>query len=62
MQRVIDVKILIVQHCLINVIMGKEKSVCAIYANVLYECPKFCGLCDRYDEMKKYSKDSITWK
>ncbi len=62
MQRVINVKILIVQHYLINVIMGKEKSVCTIYANVPYECPKFCSLCDRYDEMKNYSKDSITWK
>jgi len=26
------------------------------YANVPYECPKFCGLCDR----KKYSIDFIT--
>jgi hypothetical protein len=33
---------------------GKDQSLCTIYINVPYECPKFCGLCDRYDEIKKY--------
>lgn len=32
---------------------GEDKSLCTTYANVPSECPKFCGLCDRYDEMKK---------
>jgi hypothetical protein len=33
---------------------GTDKSLCKIYSNVPDECPKFCGLCDRYDEVKKY--------
>lgn len=33
---------------------GNDKSLCTIYANVPYECPKFCGLCDRYDEINKF--------
>jgi hypothetical protein len=37
---------------------GKDKSLCTIYSNIPYECPKFIGRCDRYDQMKKYY-DSI---
>ena len=37
---------------------GKDKSLCKKYSNIPVECPKFCGLCDQYDEMKKYY-DSI---
>ncbi|CAF1633701.1 unnamed protein product [Adineta ricciae] len=33
---------------------GSDKSWCIKYANVPAECPKFCGLCDRYEEMQKY--------
>ncbi|CAF1334454.1 unnamed protein product [Adineta ricciae] len=33
---------------------GSDRSWCIKYANVPAECPKFCGLCDRYEEMKKY--------
>ncbi|CAF1225520.1 unnamed protein product [Rotaria sordida] len=33
---------------------GNDKSLCTKYSNVPNECPKFCGLCSRYDEMKKY--------
>lgn len=31
---------------------GDDKSLCTQFANVPSECPKFCGLCDRYDEVK----------
>ncbi|CAF4528459.1 unnamed protein product [Rotaria sp. Silwood1] len=33
---------------------GNDKSLCTQYSNISNECPKFCGLCSRYDEMKKY--------
>ncbi|UJR14016.1 hypothetical protein I4U23_001015 [Adineta vaga] len=33
---------------------GSDKSLCISYANVLNDCPKFCGLCDRYDVIKNY--------
>ncbi len=33
---------------------GSDKSLCTIYSNVPDECPKFCGLCDRYNEMIKF--------
>ncbi|CAF1269289.1 unnamed protein product [Adineta steineri] len=33
---------------------GTDQSLCAIYSNIPIECPKFCGLCNRYDAMKKY--------
>jgi len=33
---------------------GQDKSLCSIYANVPYECPKFCGLCERYDHLRDY--------
>ncbi|CAF3978943.1 unnamed protein product [Adineta steineri] len=33
---------------------GTDQSLCIIYSNIPIECPKFCGLCNRYDAMKKY--------
>ncbi|CAF1363396.1 unnamed protein product [Adineta steineri] len=33
---------------------GTDQSLCTIYSNIPTECPKFCGLCNRYDAMKKY--------
>jgi hypothetical protein len=39
-------------------VYGNNPSLCTIYSNVPNECPKFCGLCKQYDEMKKYY-DSI---
>ena len=33
---------------------GNDKSLCITYSNVPNECPKFCGLCDRFNEIKNY--------
>ena len=38
---------------------GTDKSLCTTYANVPSECPKFCGLCDQFDDMKKHYDGSI---
>ncbi len=35
-------------------VYGNNPSLCTMYSNIPNECPKFCGLCKQYDEMKKY--------